>query len=32
MSSFSVDIGVLEVCELSDIELFDGDKAPEGRN
>ena len=32
MSSFSVDIGVLDVCELRDIELLDGDKAPEGRN
>jgi len=32
MSSFSVDIGVLEVCELSDIELLDGDRAPEGRS
>jgi hypothetical protein len=27
-----VDIGVLEVCELSDIELLDGDRAPEGRS
>ena len=32
MSSFSVDIGVLEVCEPRDIELLDGDKAPEGRS
>ena len=32
MSSFSVDIGVLEVCELRDIELLDGDRAPEGRS
>jgi hypothetical protein len=32
MSSFSVDMGVLEVCELRDIELLDGDRAPEGRN
>jgi len=32
MSSFSVDMGVLEVCELKDIELFEGDRAPEGRN
>lgn len=31
MSSFSVDIGVLEVWELREIELFEGDKAPEGR-
>lgn len=31
MSSFSVDIGVLEVWELSDMELFEGDKAPDGR-
>lgn len=32
MSSFSVDMGVLEVCELRDIELLDGDRAPEGRS
>ena len=32
MSSFSVDIGVLDVCELRDIELLDGDRAPEGRS
>jgi hypothetical protein len=32
MSSFSVDIGVLDVSELSDIELFEGDSAPEGRS
>ena len=32
MSSFSVDIGVLEVCELREIELFEGERAPEGRN
>lgn len=32
MSSFSVDMGVLEVCGLRDIELLDGDKAPEGRS
>lgn len=32
MSSFSVDIGVLEVCELRDIELFEGERAPEGRS
>lgn len=31
MSSFSVDTGVLEVWELSDIELLEGDRAPEGR-
>ena len=31
MSSFSVDIGVLEVWELSDMELFEGDKTPDGR-
>lgn len=32
MSSFSVDIGVLEVCELSDIELSEGDRPPDARN
>lgn len=32
MSSFSVDIGVLEVWELSEMELSEGDKAPDGRN
>jgi hypothetical protein len=31
MSSFSVDIGVLEVWELREMELFEGDRAPEGR-
>jgi hypothetical protein len=32
MSSFSVDIGVLDVCELREIELFEGDNAPEDRS
>jgi hypothetical protein len=32
ISSFSVDIGVLDVCELREIELFEGDNAPEGRS
>jgi hypothetical protein len=31
MSSFSVDIGVLEVWELREMELFEGDRALEGR-
>lgn len=32
MSSFSTDKGVLEVCELSDIELSEGERPPEGRS
>jgi hypothetical protein len=31
ISSFSVDMGVLEVWELREMELFEGDRAPEGR-
>lgn len=31
MSSFSVDKGVLDACELSDVELSDGESRPELR-